>query len=77
MIFNRCPLQPGLCVNRLPNSFPTASEFPNMTHPLYTPTRVTHLLHKNNDIILLCKNVLVPNDNGTNFSFLSKINKTL
>lgn len=77
MILNRCPLQPGLCVNRLPNSFPTASEFPNMTHPLYTPTRVTHLFHKNNDIILPCKNVLVPNDNGTNFNFLSKINKTL
>ena len=77
MIFNHCPLQPGLCVNRLPNSFPTASVFPNMTHPLYTPTRVTYLFHKNNDIILLYKNLLAPYDKETNSNFLSKINKTL
>ena len=77
MIFNPGPLQPGMYVNRLPNSFSTASVFPNMTHPLHTPTRVTHLFHKNNDIILLCKNVLAPDDKGTNFNFLSKINKTL
>lgn len=76
-MLNRCPLQPGLCVSRLPNSFPTASVFPNMTHPLHTLTRVPHLFHKNKDNILLCKNVLAPDDNGTNSNFLSKINKTL
>lgn len=72
MILNRCPLQPGLCVNRLPNSFPTASEFPNMTHPLYTPTRVTHLFHKNNDIIHYVKMCLFPMIMGQISIFLAK-----